>query len=531
MATVAVIGLGAFGLVTLKNLLEEGYDAVGFDSNAYIGGIWHFTTQRSTSALESTIVNISRQRCCFTDFPFKDGTSSYPTAAEVDLYLNDYADHFKLRDRLKLGTSVLSVDRTDEKWLVKTRTTNGMITEQLFDKVVCANGPDTVPIMPKLQNSSVFTGRILHSIDYKRPQDFRDQSVLVVGMGNSAADTATTLVGIAAKVSLSHRHGSLFLPRFMPDGTCFDHSANYRTFVFRDLLESVAPTLAMGFIDWFVQSTSKKVFNFKPEWALSPIPSLLHKLPVVSDTLIDEFEAGNIVSVPGIDEVVGPRQVRLTNGSVVEVDVIIFCTGYRCDYSFLGKNDPSIIRQATTDDKEARDHAAPRLYQNVLSLEYPDSLAFVGAAITYFAAFLGADIASMAVAQLWHDASQLPTQREMETWYQRHLSWANSIRKRGTFISNMTEFGSWMKWIEESAGTHVDDHLRYFSLDAWKFWWKDRKMCQLMLDGIYSPHAFRLFPSEKRRAWDGAREAIERVNAEVQQQKKDRGKRAQNPVS
>lgn len=40
--TVAIVGLGALGLVTLKNLREEGLDAVGFDRNDYVGGLWRF---------------------------------------------------------------------------------------------------------------------------------------------------------------------------------------------------------------------------------------------------------------------------------------------------------------------------------------------------------------------------------------------------------------------------------------------------------------------------------------------------------
>ena len=57
MPSVAIIGLGAFGIVTLKNLLEEGYDATAFDKNPYLSGLWHYTADNRVSALQSTIVN------------------------------------------------------------------------------------------------------------------------------------------------------------------------------------------------------------------------------------------------------------------------------------------------------------------------------------------------------------------------------------------------------------------------------------------------------------------------------------------
>lgn len=59
---VAVIGLGAAGLVALKNLKEEGFDVTGFDRNAYIGGLWKFSEDDQTSVLSTTVVNISKER-------------------------------------------------------------------------------------------------------------------------------------------------------------------------------------------------------------------------------------------------------------------------------------------------------------------------------------------------------------------------------------------------------------------------------------------------------------------------------------
>lgn len=73
-ATVAVIGLGkqvsmtlemtsstaslihyfsgALGLVTVKNLAEEGFAVTGFDRNEFVGGLWHYTDDDRTSALK-----------------------------------------------------------------------------------------------------------------------------------------------------------------------------------------------------------------------------------------------------------------------------------------------------------------------------------------------------------------------------------------------------------------------------------------------------------------------------------------------
>jgi cation diffusion facilitator CzcD-associated flavoprotein CzcO len=52
--TVAVIGLGASGLVTMKNLAEEGFHVTGFERSGSIGGVWSYEdTTTKTTVLKS----------------------------------------------------------------------------------------------------------------------------------------------------------------------------------------------------------------------------------------------------------------------------------------------------------------------------------------------------------------------------------------------------------------------------------------------------------------------------------------------
>jgi cation diffusion facilitator CzcD-associated flavoprotein CzcO len=60
--TVAVVGLGASGLVALKNLKEQGFNVTGFERSDYIGGLWKYSEDDSLSVLSTTVVNISKER-------------------------------------------------------------------------------------------------------------------------------------------------------------------------------------------------------------------------------------------------------------------------------------------------------------------------------------------------------------------------------------------------------------------------------------------------------------------------------------
>ncbi|ETI19410.1 hypothetical protein G647_09243 [Cladophialophora carrionii CBS 160.54] len=522
--SVAVIGLGAQGVNAVKNLLEQGFTVTGFDRNSYIGGIWHYSAEHNVTALPITIVNISRERACFTDFAFPPETDSYPSSAQVDKYLNDYVDAFGLRPHLRLSTRVESIERDDTQncWHVTVSGPNSAEPERLrFDKVVMATGPHNRAIMPDLPGQELFEGEILHSIAFKDPKLFRGKRVMVVGASNSAADTATSLIGIAREIYLSHRHGAVVMPRHLRNGKSLDHGLSYRQFQVKDAMDSVAPWLSILFLDGFVNKTQRDEFGtFDPQWRLQPSPSLLHQNPTISDTLIAALRDGAISSTHAPRCVTGDRTVELQDGSTLTVDSIIFCTGYSLDYSILGRYDP------TLDPSVPGGHVndTPRLYQNIFSLHYPDSLAFVGLAIIIFPAFLLSDLASMAIAALWSNRPEtpsLPSQQDMEQWYAEHLTWVSSIRARsplGKFVRLSVRSGQWLPWVTDKGGCNIDNHLGYFTADSWNLWWHDRRFYNLLVHGIYSPHFYRLFESSRpggRKKWDGAREAIVRVNDEV----------------
>ena len=80
---------------------------------------------------------------------------------------------------------------------------------QYFDKVVIAiGGMTSLPNIPLIEGLEKFKGTILHSRAFKKPEEFAGKRVMVVGFGNTAADTATVLANVAEKVYIAHRNGA-----------------------------------------------------------------------------------------------------------------------------------------------------------------------------------------------------------------------------------------------------------------------------------------------------------------------------------
>jgi dimethylaniline monooxygenase (N-oxide forming) len=96
-------------------------------------------------------------------------------------------------------------DEDAKKWIVRTK--DG--PDQSFDRVVVPTGANALPNVPDIPGLDHFKGEAIHSRSFKRPSNFKDKSVLVVGFANTAADTASELVGHAKQIYLSHQHGCI----------------------------------------------------------------------------------------------------------------------------------------------------------------------------------------------------------------------------------------------------------------------------------------------------------------------------------
>ncbi|RMZ67375.1 dimethylaniline monooxygenase 2 [Pyrenophora seminiperda CCB06] len=498
--TVAVIGLeytkltykGPAGLVALKNLRDEGFSVTGFDRNSYIGGLWQYSANDHTSVLQTTMVNISKERACFTDYPFPEDIPSHPTAAQVQEYLIGYMKHFNLEPYIRLNTCIkqITFDEQGQKWVVGF----GGEKQEFFDKVVVAIGGMVGRAnMPNIDGIEKFAGSSVHSQAFKRPKDYKGKKVMVVGFSNSAADTATQLVGVAEQVYLAHRHGTRILPRRIK-GVPVDHTHSIRILTIQSLISRFFPRLSEKFFDTIVKRMQNKSFNIRPEWRFEPPGNI-----IVSDTLVPCLEKGSIKSVAGVKRILSRTEVELQDGTRIDVDAIVWCTGYQTDFSIIDPDfDPTCRPEAWLQAAGSNNKSLFSLYYNIFSLKKPDSLAFLGNVLTAVSGFQLFDMASMAITQVWAGKSQLPSVPDMRTAVQDHHDWLTKLAQcRYNVSPGQYDAGKWVKAMDDLAGTGVNEYLGY-GWKGWLFWIKERKFCNLLMDGIWSPHIHRVFDVGKR---------------------------------
>ncbi|KAI1798769.1 FAD/NAD(P)-binding domain-containing protein [Daldinia bambusicola] len=256
---IAIIGAGPSGLAVAKYLLAQdgAFPRVDlFEQQAEVGGVWNYSpvprppesvpvpqTDAHPEAMDPPVyeeetgngngsgsgegkgkgegkervplfpspmyedlhTNIPHTLMQYADLPFPDTCEIFPSRADVQAYLVDYARD--VRHLIRFSTQVTSVAvRTDsfrprgrEQWDVRaTDLLTGRRSRETYDAVVVASGHYATPYVPDSAAGirafhAAHPGVVSHSKTYRDPGPFRGKKVVVVGTGASGLDIAAQI--------------------------------------------------------------------------------------------------------------------------------------------------------------------------------------------------------------------------------------------------------------------------------------------------------------------------------------------------
>ncbi|KAI3800444.1 hypothetical protein L1987_28535 [Smallanthus sonchifolius] len=84
--------------------------------------------------------------------------------------------------------------------------TNAVSSVEVFDAVVVCNGHYTQPrLATDIPGIEMWPRKQMHSHNYRVPEPFRDQIVVVIGSGPSAVDISREIATVAKEVHMSSR--------------------------------------------------------------------------------------------------------------------------------------------------------------------------------------------------------------------------------------------------------------------------------------------------------------------------------------
>jgi cation diffusion facilitator CzcD-associated flavoprotein CzcO len=351
LPTVCLIGAGSSGIAVAKALHARGVPFDCIEASDRVGGNWVFNNKNGMSAAYRDLhINTSRERMAYSDFPMPADYPDYPHHAQIAAYFEAYVDHFGFRDHIIFETRVERVRRGADG--VYTVTTDDGVTRE-YDVVLVANGHhwDARWPEPAFEGADTFEGTQIHAHEYLDSSIFEDQNVVVLGMGNSAMDIAVESSYVARDTYLAARRGAWIVPKYL-----FGHPT--------DQLKN-DPRIPFRIRQKTMQSVVRLYTGDLRRYGL-PKPD--HRFgeahPTVSGRILDRIQHGRVAPKPNIRRLDG-RHVEFVDGTRAEVDVVVYCTGYRITFPFF------------EDDFIAAPDNHIELFRRVFHPRYAD-LAFVG---------------------------------------------------------------------------------------------------------------------------------------------------------
>ncbi|OBB98829.1 cyclohexanone monooxygenase [Mycobacterium sp. 852013-50091_SCH5140682] len=355
---VVVIGAGIAGLAAALELSAAGIEYEIIDRNDEVGGTW-YTTVYPGIGVDTPSAYYSLSRDINGDW-----SNYYPQGAEYQNYLVSVADKNGLRERTRFGTEVIAL-RWDERrgqWEVHTASPGGSHDVSYANVVIPATGYLNRPRWPELAGMETFTGVSIHSAEWDPDLDLTGKKVAIIGAGCTAVQIVDASVDQVQHLTVFQRQPHWVAPRKRlsdevpePRRWLNNHVPYYANW---NRLKSF----------WGTADNNYPVILRDPEWAAEHPLSISKANDVLLQMCLDyidrTFGAGSelaakvtpdfapygkrIIRDPGgyysaltrshVDvEAAEPARVNergivTQDGRQIELDVIVYATGYHLDF-------------------------------------------------------------------------------------------------------------------------------------------------------------------------------------------------------
>lgn len=384
---VIIVGAGFAGIYGIHRFRDQlGLDVHAFDAASDVGGTWYWNRYPGARVdIESVHYSYSFDEELQQEWRWSE---RFPAQPEILRYLNHVADRHDVRKEITFNTRVTAVTWNDAASHWEVTTDDGVVTTARW--FVSGGGTLTVPKTPEFPGVETFAGRVLQTGRWLEELDLSGQRVGVIGTGSTGIQVISEVSKEARSLTVFQRTPNYATPignyptdpveeaaekarygeiraasrnHFLgvpyedvqPSATAV--SAQERREVFDDRWERGGFRL---FIDSYGDILTDQAANdTAAEYIRDRIRERVQD-PATAELLCpttypygtkrppletDYYEAFNRESVSVVDvrsnaiAAVVPEGVRLADGTVHELDVLVMATGYdACTGPLLAMN-------------------------------------------------------------------------------------------------------------------------------------------------------------------------------------------------
>jgi cation diffusion facilitator CzcD-associated flavoprotein CzcO len=329
---IAIVGAGFAGIGLALRLQRSGQtDFTVFERAAAVGGTWRDNTYPGVACdIPAHLYSLS-----FATNP--DWAHVFAQGHEIRDYLERAAD--EVRQRIRLNTPVLDMEWDDARGVWMLDTPSGPYTARVL---VLACGRLADPLIPAIDGLEGFAGEMFHSARWDHGVDLAGKRVAVVGSGASAVQLMPRIAELAEQVTVFQRSAPYVVPRadraytdaerglFAKDP---DEITRLRSELFWAAEEGFAeragdPSRTEAARARALAHLASSVTDTRLRELLTPDYEIGCKRVLISNDYYPAFERYGVSLVPSPISAVDGGAARGADGSVHEVDVIVFATGF-----------------------------------------------------------------------------------------------------------------------------------------------------------------------------------------------------------
>ncbi|WP_107655567.1 flavin-containing monooxygenase [Nocardia suismassiliense] len=332
--TVAIIGAGFGGLAAAIELGRNGIHSYRvFERGDSAGGGWRANTYPGAAC------DVPSPAYCFSYELETEWSARYGSQPEIHRYLQRCADKYGVTPKISFDTEVTAAAFVDGCW----RLTFADGDSQEFDALICATGQLSRPKIPQLPGLDTFAGNQFHSAQWDHSVQLSGKRVAVVGSGASAVQLVPAIVDEVAELHVvqrspywvgnkyNHRGDGLMhrLVHRIPGLARLQHNAEWLWYELRvPMIFNRADPLRHIYHALLRAKIRREIRDPLLRKMVTPHYKVGCNRVLLSNDWYPALDRSHVsVYAEGVRQV-GPRGLVLADGTEIDVDVIVWCTGF-----------------------------------------------------------------------------------------------------------------------------------------------------------------------------------------------------------
>jgi cation diffusion facilitator CzcD-associated flavoprotein CzcO len=328
---VVVAGAGIAGLFMAEKLKQAGIEFSVYEKADEVGGTWRDNTYPGLF-----VDVLSRQY----EFPFQpnyDWSRTYAPAPEIQSYIEKVADDRGLRKYIRFNTEIAEARFTDNLWHIKTADGE----TEIADVFICATGFLHAPIFPEIEGRTSFAGPSFHSGAWDHSLAMAGKRWGVIGGGASGIQITEALSYEECEVTQFIRRAQWIHIRENPYTAWWERILLRLPFAYQ-----LRQNFLWKFINkadrWRIEPGAMREAmeeEFKKPLQAIRDPELRAKLTPTyklggtriaksDQNYYEAVQQPNVHIETGDIARIRPEGVELADGTLVELDVLVYATGF-----------------------------------------------------------------------------------------------------------------------------------------------------------------------------------------------------------